>query len=73
MDDKGLVFDKDFGSESVFKHRSHNPQIDPKQGISSSPKENHSKARHLLKSVVSINFMKKVHGSPQPTTQQGCD
>ena len=40
VDDKGPVFDKDPGSESVFKQRSQSPETHPKQGILSSPKEN---------------------------------
>lgn len=72
VDDKGPVFDKDPGSESVFKQRSQSPESHPKQGILSSPKENQSRAGHILKSGMS-NFMKKVHASPQPTTRQGYD
>jgi hypothetical protein len=72
VDDKGPVFDKDPGSESVFKQRSHSPETYPRQGISSSPKEHQSKTGHLLKNGMS-NFMKKVHGTPQPEIQQGYD
>lgn len=72
VDDKGPVFDKDPGSESVFKQRSQSPETHPKQGILSSPKENQPRAGHILKSGMS-NFKKKVHASPQPTTRQGYD
>jgi hypothetical protein len=69
MDGKGLMFDEDSWSEREFNQRSHSPETHPKQGISSSPKENQSVAIHILKNSLSINFMKKVHKSPQPTIQ----
>jgi hypothetical protein len=66
------VGDKDPRSESIFKQRSHSPEIHPRQGTSSPPKENQSRTGQLLKNGMS-NFIKKVHGSMQPAIQQGYD
>jgi hypothetical protein len=66
------VFDKDPGSESIFKQRSHSPETYPRQGTSSSSKENQSRTGHLLK-IGMQNFMKKVQGSPQSEIQLGYD
>jgi hypothetical protein len=57
----------------VYSSRGHTAlKTYPRQGISSSPKEHQSRTGHFLKNSMS-NFMKKVHGPPQPEIQQGYD